>query len=47
MVSAGLPDGHTNRGRRWQSEADTFNQYPEVEASSIDDGKIFRGIYQV
>lgn len=25
------------RGRRWQSEADTVNQYPEVEGSNIDD----------
>uniref|UniRef100_A0A1I7TB88 DUF2045 domain containing protein n=1 Tax=Caenorhabditis tropicalis TaxID=1561998 RepID=A0A1I7TB88_9PELO len=28
---------HSSRGRRWQSEADTVNQYPEVEGSNIDD----------
>ncbi|KAL3983112.1 hypothetical protein ACH3XW_49850 [Acanthocheilonema viteae] len=38
MVMSGLSDGHdANRGRRWQSETDTINQYREVEASSIDD----------
>ncbi|VDK72435.1 unnamed protein product, partial [Gongylonema pulchrum] len=40
MVSSTLSDSHSNRGRRWQSETDTLNQYPEVEASSIDDGRI-------
>ncbi|PIO64044.1 hypothetical protein TELCIR_14338 [Teladorsagia circumcincta] len=25
------------RGRRWQSEADTINAYPEVDGSNIDD----------
>lgn len=39
MVTSGLSDGSdANRGRRWQSETDTLNQYREVEASSIDDG---------
>ncbi|CAD6187573.1 unnamed protein product [Caenorhabditis auriculariae] len=28
---------HSGRGRRWQSEADTVNQYPEVEGTNIDD----------
>ncbi|EJW86024.1 hypothetical protein WUBG_03067, partial [Wuchereria bancrofti] len=38
MVTSGLSDGHNvSRGRRWQSETDTLNQYREVEASSIDD----------
>ncbi|VDK84227.1 unnamed protein product [Litomosoides sigmodontis] len=38
MVTSGLSDGSdANRGRRWQSEMDTLNQYREVEASSIDD----------
>uniref|UniRef100_A0A9J2PSW1 SLED domain-containing protein n=2 Tax=Ascaris TaxID=6251 RepID=A0A9J2PSW1_ASCLU len=32
------PSGcQTSRARRWQSEADTVNQYPEVEANTIDD----------
>ncbi|CAJ0578612.1 unnamed protein product, partial [Mesorhabditis spiculigera] len=35
MTPSGL--GTLPRGRRWQSEADTAGQYPEVEASSIDD----------
>lgn len=43
MVTSGLSDGHdTSRGRRWQSETDTVNQYREVEASTIDDGTVFR-----
>ncbi|CAJ0931266.1 unnamed protein product, partial [Mesorhabditis belari] len=35
MTPSGV--GTLPRGRRWQSEADTAGQYPEVEASSIDD----------
>ncbi|VDM44183.1 unnamed protein product [Toxocara canis] len=32
------PSGcQSSRTRRWQSEADTVNQYPEVEANTIDD----------
>lgn len=27
------------RGKRWQSDTDSINQCPEVEANSIDDGK--------
>lgn len=42
MVTSGLSDGcDANRGRRWQSETDTLNQFREVEASSIDDGMDF------
>ncbi|VDO41080.1 unnamed protein product [Onchocerca flexuosa] len=38
MVTSGLSDGHDpSKGRRWQSETDTLNEYREVEASSIDD----------
>ncbi|VDO38663.1 unnamed protein product [Brugia timori] len=38
MVTSGLSNGHVaSRGRRWQSETNTLNQYREVEASSIDD----------
>ncbi|VDN02844.1 unnamed protein product [Thelazia callipaeda] len=36
IVIPGSSEGH-NRGRRWQSETDSLNQFPEVEASSIDD----------
>ncbi|MCP9265450.1 hypothetical protein DINM_020754 [Dirofilaria immitis] len=39
MISSGLSNGNdTSRGRRWQSETDTLNEYREVEASTIDDG---------
>ncbi|RCN38198.1 hypothetical protein ANCCAN_15897 [Ancylostoma caninum] len=30
-------DRQTSVGRRWQSEADTVNQYPEVEGNNIGD----------
>ncbi|KJH41157.1 hypothetical protein DICVIV_12866 [Dictyocaulus viviparus] len=33
-----LPSSHTSQSRRWQSETDTVNQYPEVEGSNIDEG---------
>lgn len=34
-----------SRDRRWQSEADTVNPYPEVEANAIDDGQFFYCTY--
>lgn len=37
VMTPGPSGNPSNRGRRWQSEADTVNQYPEVEANSIDD----------
>lgn len=39
-MTPGLSDGRACRERRWQSETDTLNQYPEVEASSIDEGNV-------
>ncbi|CAJ0609129.1 unnamed protein product [Cylicocyclus nassatus] len=32
-----IPDRKMSTGRRWQSEADTVNQYPEVEGNNIGD----------
>ncbi|PAV61396.1 hypothetical protein WR25_05137 [Diploscapter pachys] len=35
--SAATPTGGPTQGRKWQSEADSVNQYPEVEGSNLDD----------
>ena len=39
--SAATPTGGPTQGRKWQSEADSVNQYPEVEGSNLDDGMPF------
>jgi hypothetical protein len=48
MSTSSNPGGGTGQGglsKKSQSEADSVNQYPEVDANSLDDGQFAANIY--